>query len=110
MPSLYRYGRARIEVEINAIAINEVRKMSISRTQQPPIRHRNEKQQLIFSHFSDFNIDIENDTYTTGLRHSGFTPQEMYQTNNALKKIHDDYFEAIKHAHQKYIMKVNKNE
>ena len=74
------------------------------------ITWENEKQQLIFSHFSDFNIDIENDTYTTGLRHSGFTPQEMYQTNNALKKIHDDYFEAIKHAHQKYIMKVNKNE
>ena len=27
MPSLSRYGRARIEVEINAIAINEVRKI-----------------------------------------------------------------------------------
>ena len=63
-----------------------------------------EKQKLIFSHFSDFNTNIEDNTYTTGLRHSGFTPQEMYQTNSAVKKIHDDYFEVIKYVHQKYLL------
>ena len=61
------------------------------------------KQKLVFSHFSDFTTNIEDNTYTTGLRHSGFTPQGMYQTNSALKKIHDDYFESIKYVHQKYL-------
>jgi len=60
------------------------------------------KQKLVFSHFSDFNVNIKDNTYTTGLRHSTFTPQEMYQSNAALKKIHDDYFQAIKSAYQKY--------
>jgi len=53
---------------------------------------------------------MQDNTYTAGLRHSVYTPQEMYQTNSALKKIHDDYFELIKYVHQKYPMKVHKNE
>jgi hypothetical protein len=61
-----------------------------------------QKQKLVFSHFSDFEIDLDNNVYMPGLRHVSFTPSQMYNSNVALKQIHDDYFSRIKHVHKKY--------
>ncbi len=60
------------------------------------------RQKLIFSHFSQFEYSISEDTYTPSTMHHCFTPQDMYQSNLGLKKIYDDYFEAIKRTHKIY--------
>tara|TARA_R110002110_G_scaffold29907_9_gene106077 strand:- start:154 stop:1035 length:882 start_codon:yes stop_codon:yes gene_type:complete len=61
-----------------------------------------EKQKLIFSHFSDFDTNMQDNTYTAGLRHSGFTPQKAYSSVPELKFIHDDYFSKLKEIRKKY--------
>lgn len=60
------------------------------------------KQKLVFSHFSQFEYSVNNDTYNPSTMHHCFTPAEMYYSNAGLKKIYDDYFEEIKKTHNKY--------
>ena len=44
-----------------------------------------EKQKLIFSHFSQFDYDINNDTYIPSKEHHIYTPIEKYEEIKALK-------------------------
>ena len=62
-----------------------------------------EKQKLVFSHFSQFEYSVSDDTYNPSTMHHCFTPESMYSSNVGLKKIYDDYFEEIKKAHDKYL-------
>ncbi len=61
------------------------------------------KQELVFSHFSQFEYSVNDDTYNPSTMHHCFTPAEMYYSNAGLKKIYDDYFEEIKKVHAKYL-------
>jgi len=61
-----------------------------------------EKQKLIFSHFSQFDYDINNDTYIPSKEHHIYTPIEKYEEIKALKMIYDDYFLKIKKVYKKY--------
>lgn len=61
-----------------------------------------EKQKLIFSHFSQFDYDINNDTYIPSKEHHIYTPIEKYEEIKALKMIYDDYFLKIKKVYNKY--------
>mgnify|MGYP003110882228 FL=1 len=65
------------------------------------ITWQGQKQKLVFSHFSQFEYSIENNTYNPSTMHHCFTPIDLYQTGG-LKKIYDDYFEEIKKTHGKY--------
>ena len=60
------------------------------------------KQKLIFSHFSQFNYNLENDTYLPSSQHHIYTPLTMYTNNEGLKIIYDDYFDKIKKVYNKY--------
>jgi len=60
------------------------------------------KQKLIFSHFSQFNYNLENDTYLPSSQHHIYTPLTMYTENKGLKIIYDDYFNKIKKTYIKY--------
>jgi hypothetical protein len=60
------------------------------------------KQKLIFSHFSQFNYNLENDTYLPSSQHHIYTPLTMYTNNEGLKIIYDDYFDKIKKTNFKY--------
>jgi hypothetical protein len=60
------------------------------------------KQKLIFSHFSQFDYDIDNDSYIPSQQHHMYTSLDMYKNINGLKNIYDDYFLKIKKTHQKY--------
>ena len=60
------------------------------------------KQKLIFSHFSQFNYNLENDTYLPSSQHHIYTPLTMYTENKGLKIIYDDYFNKIKKTYTKY--------
>ena len=60
------------------------------------------KQKLIFSHFSQFDYDINNDTYIPSKEHHIYTPIEKYEEIKALKIIYDDYFLKIKKVYNKY--------
>ena len=60
------------------------------------------KQKLIFSHFSQFNYNLENDTYLPSSQHHIYTPLTMYTENKGLKIIYDDYFDKIKKTNFKY--------
>ncbi len=60
------------------------------------------KQKLIFSHFSQFDYDIDNDTYIPSKEHQIYTPIEKYEEIKALKIIYDDYFLKIKKVYDKY--------
>ena len=60
------------------------------------------KQKLIFSHFSQFNYNLENDTYLPSSQHHIYTRLTMYTDNKGLKIIYDDYFNKIKKTHIKY--------
>jgi len=60
------------------------------------------KQKLIFSHFSQFDYDINNDTYIPSKEHHIYTPIEKYEEIKALKMIYDDYFLKIKKVYKKY--------
>ena len=60
------------------------------------------KQKLIFSHFSQFNYNLENNTYLPSSQHHIYTRLTMYTDNKGLKIIYDDYFNKIKKTHIKY--------
>lgn len=60
------------------------------------------KQNLVFSHFSDFIYNIVDEYYIPGKRHGIFTPPHMYKNIEGLKMIHDEYFNQIKIVHEKY--------
>ena len=60
------------------------------------------KQKLVFNHFSQFEYELEKDSYTPCTSHECFTPLEMYTSIPNLKKIYDDYFEQIKKTHEVY--------
>ena len=65
----------------------------------------NQKQKLVFSHFSQFEYSVPDDTYNPSTMHHCFTPEDMYSSNAGLKKIYDDYFAQIKQTHKKYNFK-----
>jgi hypothetical protein len=60
------------------------------------------EQKLIFSHFSQFNYNLENETYLPSSQHHIYTPLTMYTENKGLKIIYDDYFNKIKKTYTKY--------
>jgi hypothetical protein len=64
----------------------------------------NQKQKLIFSHFSNFDYNLSENKYVPALRHSPYTPQRMYVDIPELKFIHDDYFDHLKCIHIKYLL------
>ena len=70
--------------------------------QDKRITWEGKKQKLVFSHFSQFEYDLEKDTYTPCTTHECFTPFDMYESVPNLKKIYDDYFEQIKKTHEAY--------
>jgi hypothetical protein len=67
------------------------------------ITWRGKKQKLVFSHFSQFEYSIENNTFNPSTTHHCFTPTDLYQVGG-LKKIYDNYFEEIKKVHDKYLL------
>ena len=60
------------------------------------------KQKLIFSHFSQFDYNIENNTFIPSKMHHIYTPMENYTKINGLRKIYEDYFSEIKKTNIKY--------
>ena len=66
------------------------------------ITWRGKKQKLVFSHFSQFSYSLKEDSYIPSTTHYCFTPLELYTSEEALKNIHDEYFDKIKHTHNKY--------
>lgn len=65
------------------------------------ITWQGQKQKLVFSHFSQFEYSVQNNTYNPSTMHHCFTPMELYQSGG-LKKIYDDYFDEIRKTHIKY--------
>lgn len=65
------------------------------------ITWNNDKQKLVFSHFSQFEYSIKKNTYTPSTMHHCYTPVNFY-TNGVLKSIYDNYFDEIKKTHIKY--------
>lgn len=61
-----------------------------------------QKQKLIFSHFSQFKCDFENDNYIPSTMHHCYTPLEKYDEIKELKKIYNDYFNFLKITKHKY--------
>lgn len=55
-----------------------------------------ETQKLIFSHFSQFSPNFQNNTYIPSKIHHIYTPLKMYDDVPSLKMIYQDYFETIK--------------
>lgn len=62
----------------------------------------NKPQKLIFSHFSQFEYDLENNSYVPSLQHHIYTPLENYSNIKGLKFIYDSYFSKIKEVYLKY--------
>jgi len=60
-------------------------------------------QLLIFSHFSQFFYDLDNNRYIPSTRHHIYTPSSSYIDIPELKLIYDNYFEGIKLIHSKYL-------
>lgn len=60
------------------------------------------KEKLVFSHFSQFEYSLKDNSYTPSTTHYCFTPLDMYSSIPQLKSIHDDYFWQIKRAHKEY--------
>jgi hypothetical protein len=56
----------------------------------------NKKQKLIFSHFSQFIHDFNNDNYIPSTMHHCYTPLEYYKNRNSLKFIYDEYYKQLK--------------
>jgi hypothetical protein len=63
-------------------------------------------QPLIFSHFSQFEYNIKENTYIPSTMHHCFTPLEMYEENVALKSIYDNYFEEIKRTVKEFKIRI----
>lgn len=59
------------------------------------------EQELIFTHFSQFQDNGE--TYIPSTMHHIYTPLQSYKTNIHLKKLYDDYHYEIKKVKEKYI-------
>jgi hypothetical protein len=68
------------------------------------IIYRGEKQKYIFTHFSQFEPNYENNTYIPSKMHHIYTPLTLYNKNKNLKKIYDDYFENLKVIKNKYLL------
>jgi hypothetical protein len=66
------------------------------------IIYKGEKQKYIFTHFSQFEPNYENNTYIPSKMHHIYTPIKSYSKNKCLKKIYDDYFENLKEIKNKY--------
>ena len=60
------------------------------------------KQKLVFSHFSQFKYNLENDTYIPSEQHHIYTPLENYSNIEGLKIIYDDYYSKIKQIYSTY--------
>lgn len=63
------------------------------------------KQKLLFSHFSNFDYSLEENKFTPALRHSPYTPQNMYKDIKELDYIHQEYFTNIKKTIAKFNFK-----
>lgn len=59
-------------------------------------------EQLFYSHFSQFEYSLSENSYTPSTTHYCFTPMELYAQDENLKFIYDDYFDQIKLTHKKY--------
>ena len=58
------------------------------------------KQKLVFSHFSQFEYDDKK--YIPSKMHHMYTPMNMYQDNQSLKMIYDEYYKKIINTKEKY--------
>jgi hypothetical protein len=65
-----------------------------------------ERQELLFSHFSEFTYDLNTDSFVSSTNHHIYTSLEMYDSIQELKKIYEDYFCEIKNAIYKYSLGV----
>lgn len=61
-----------------------------------------EKQELIFTHFSQFEYDLEKNIYTPSTMHHIYTPMDMYYNIPGLKYIYDNYFKKLKISIKRY--------
>jgi len=60
------------------------------------------KQEYYFSHFSQFNYNIENNTFKHSTMHECYTNNNQLFLNPVLDKHHKDYFDNIKQTKIKY--------
>lgn len=65
------------------------------------ITWQGQKQKLAFTHFSQFQYNLEDGTYIPSTMHHIYTPMEMYGVS-PLRNIYDNYFRMIQQAHRKY--------
>ena len=61
-----------------------------------------QKQKLVFSHFSQFEYSLEEDTYIPSTTHYCFTPLIAYEQEPALKDIYNNYFSKVKETINQY--------
>jgi len=59
-------------------------------------------EKLVFSHFSQFEYSVEENNYMPSTTHHCFTPMKLYEEDENLKFIYDDYFNQIKNTYKKY--------
>lgn len=59
-------------------------------------------QKLIFSHFSQFSYDLDNNSYIPSKMHHIYTSLDYYKKNIELNSIYENYFEEIKKTNKKY--------
>jgi len=59
-------------------------------------------EKLFYSHFSQFEYSLSENSYIPSTTHYCFTPMELYTQDENLKFIYDDYFDQIKLTHKKY--------
>ena len=62
----------------------------------------NNKQKLLFFHFSNFNYNLKSNSFVAAQRHAPFTPMWMYEEIQELKSIHENYFMQLKNIINKY--------
>ena len=62
----------------------------------------NNKQKLLFSHFSNFDYNLKSNSFVAAQRHAPFTPMWMYEEIQELKSIHENYFMQLKNIINKY--------
>lgn len=60
------------------------------------------KQKLCFTHFSQFEYDLNKDEYIPSTMHHIYTPMSLYTIIDGLKLIYDEYFQEIKNTVKKY--------
>lgn len=63
------------------------------------------RQKYFFSHFSQFSVDFNKDTYIPSTMHHIYTPLEDYEKNEVLKRLYQNYFNELKKTRIEYGLK-----